>query len=644
MSRSLLIVLIFLLSTYGTSFAMYIENSLPQVQPKFIPNEIIVKFKNDKISVSSVVKKYSLDIQEISSNKASPFSGVYKIKIKENNQASILSTFASDPDVLYAEPNGLMSVCVTPNDPYYSNQWAFSKIVAEKGWDAATGEKDVVIAVIDTGVDYSHPDLSQNIWINEKEIPGNGIDDDSNGYVDDIRGWNFVSVSESWLGEGETTGPNNNPMDHLGHGTHVAGIACGATNNGIGAAGTSWNSKIMVLRAGYKASDGNGYLEFYDVANAIVYAADNGADIINMSFGSIYDSSIMRDAVNYAVSKGVLLVAAAGNVTSEYAKAPFYPAAYDSVIAVAATDQKDKLCIFNWTTFSNFGTFVDVTAPGINIFSTLPSGRYGYLSGTSMATPFVSGLAALIKSYNPEFTASMIEAKIKGAADNIDSVNQDFFRGYLGVGRINAFSCLGKLDIDITYPRQGSKVSGGVLILGSAGKEDFQSYEIDYRKKGDTVFIPVSERRTISVREGELGVWSTGSLNGDYELRLTLYDTGGRAYSKSVDVSIGEGGEVILLQPTLSGPNPFNPASGNAVIYYYIGSTTAVDILIYDITGTLIKRITNFSSPGTNKVEWNGITAFGYMAPSGVYPYILIANDRGTRKIIGRSKIAVIRN
>ena len=295
---------------------------------------------------------------------------------------------------------------------------------SELAWNITTGNASIVIAIIDTGVDWNHPDLTPNIWINSAEIL-NGIDDDGNGYVDDLRGWDFVHTTYPvWPGEDGTV-RDNNPMDFHGHGTHVSGIAAAVTNNTIGIAGMSWTSKIMSVRAGYKAPDGASWFWWSDVAPAITYAADNGANVISMSFGGYGFSSLLKGAVDYAYAKGAFLVAAAMNDDVETKP---YPAGYGNVVAVAATNSSDGKA---W--FSNYGSWVDVAAPGVDIVSTFYDNTYASWSGTSMSTPYVAGLAALILSENSTLTSMEVRNVIRKTTEPVAS------SVYIGTGRVNAY-------------------------------------------------------------------------------------------------------------------------------------------------------------------------------------------------------------
>lgn len=326
----------------------------------------------------------------------------------------------------YVEPNMRLRLATVPNDPEWHVNWGLGKIKAQYAWNTTTGEPSVVIAVVDTGVDWNHPDLANNIWNNTDEMV-DGKDNDGNGFVDDIRGWDFVDTSDSvWPGE-DGTGRDNNPMDFHGHGTHCAGIAAAVGNNSVGVCGVTWNSKIMPVRAGYKGADGGGYLELDDAAAAIIYASDNGAHIISCSWGVYYSSHIIREAVEYAYDAGVILVAAAGN---ELTDEKLYPAAYEEVMAISATNDRDRAALF-----SNFGDWIELAAPGTDIYSTIFNDSYDFMSGTSMATPFVAGVAALVWSKFPNMNKDQVRERLRFTSDDLGEAGFDVRFGY---GRINA--------------------------------------------------------------------------------------------------------------------------------------------------------------------------------------------------------------
>jgi subtilisin family serine protease len=379
--------------------------------------------------------------------------------------AQAVKLFRNDPNVEYAEPNYYYHLDIIPNDTDFGLLWgmhntgqnvngtvgtADADIDAPEAWDIITSAGRVVVAVIDSGVDGSHPDLSGNLWTNPGEIPNNGVDDEGNGYVDDIRGWDFVNK-------------DNNPADDNGHGTHVTGTIAAVGNNGIGVAGAAWNVKIMTLKS-FRA-DGIGLTS--DAILAIAYANMMGADVINISWGGEPFSQALFDMIR---SSSAVVVCAAGNSGQNNDLIPHYPSGYTSanILAVASTDPNDNLA---W--FSNFGVAsVDVAAPGINILSTLSGGGYGYKSGTSMAVPFATGVAALLKaksrhsaisdnSSNSSVTGSGLSnleiiAKIKETVDPIDSLNGKIVTG----GRINAFRAVKSTG--------GDGDSGGCFIATAA--------------------------------------------------------------------------------------------------------------------------------------------------------------------------------
>jgi subtilisin family serine protease len=317
----------------------------------------------------------------------------------------------SDEDVLTVEKERYVHAALVPDDTYWSSQWGPAKIKVPSAWDVTMGDAGIVIAVVDSGIDIGHEDLSDNLWVNTAEWSGTaGADDDGNGYVDDLVGWSFVN------------GGSNDISDAYGHGTHVAGIAAAEGNNRRGIAGVCWDCRLMTLRV--LDSSGNG--TYSDVAEAVVYAVNNGARIINLSLGGEPYSQQLEDAVEFAYDHNVLVVAAAGN----YGESVLYPAAYDSTFAVAASGQDDR-----HASYSNDGPQVDVSAPGSSIYSTCTSNRYCTKTGTSMATPHVSGLAGLIWSKHYTYTVPMVTQLIVATAVDIDEPGWDEKTGW---GRIDA--------------------------------------------------------------------------------------------------------------------------------------------------------------------------------------------------------------
>lgn len=259
------------------------------------------------------------------------------------------------------------------------NDWGVDLVKAPEAWAKGYTGKGVVVAVIDTGVDYNHEDLKDNIWTNTKEISGNGIDDDGNGYIDDVQGWNFADNS-------------NKTLDDNGHGTHVSGTIAGE-NNGIGVTGVAYDAKIMPV----KVLNASGSGSYSAIANGIYYAVNNGANVINLSLGGDFPNETLESVIKYASSKGVVVCMAAGN-DSRFQ--PGYPAHYADKygIAVGAVDRNQKMAYFS--NRAGFQPFTYVTAPGVDVYSTLPGNKYASYNGTSMATPHVAGVVALMLSAN----------------------------------------------------------------------------------------------------------------------------------------------------------------------------------------------------------------------------------------------------
>jgi len=311
-------------------------------------------------------------------------------------------------------------------DPLYSQQWHLSATNVPQAWQwledngyEPGGDRDIVVAVIDTGVDYTHPDLSANMWVNAAEFSGTpGVDDDGNGYVDDIYGADMVT-------------PDGDPQDDHGHGTHVAGIIAAQANNGIGGVGVAYNVQIMAI----KAAQYSGVLSSSDIAEAIYYAVEKGADVINMSFGGYARSQVEEDALAVAFGQAVL-VAAAGNDGKVNLPCPsgrdMYPAAYNWVLGVMASQQTPDPVTGSWLAgFSNFDCTphdsheYELMAPGVDVWSTLPVENYAAWDGTSMSTPIVSGIAALLRTkwsdkdvYSSRFIMGQIAANTSdGVAD-----------------------------------------------------------------------------------------------------------------------------------------------------------------------------------------------------------------------------------
>jgi parallel beta-helix repeat protein len=526
------------------------------IEPDFVPGELIVKFKEkikfysnndnqkflttDITSVNLLNKKYSASFTEKITNSK---SNLYKLNLAlETDIQTAAEKYTNNPNVEYAEPNYIYQINIIPNDPLYNQQWALnntgnndgipdSDIDAPQAWDITTGKTNITIAIADTGIDYTHPDLIENLWINTKEDINNNqkfdnwpkwrkkdgitgdidnIDNDGNGYIDDVIGWNFDKN-------------NNDPMDNFGHGTHCAGIAAAVTNNNKGISGISWNSKIMPIKIGSERK-----LDLFAAIEGINYCVENQADIISMSWGGPGYAESLKETLDNAYKKGIILVSGAGNIPIDIGVYSFFPASYKNIIAVSATNNKDELA-----SFSSYGIPVTVAAPGVEILSLrakntnmgedekyVVDNDYYIASGTSMACPQVSGIVALILSKNPDLTPLEVETIIRSSTDKIIT------NKYAGIGRINAYTALQK-TYPVTAKINGSNfirdIKGPININGSAHGQGFQKYIIEYGKgvypKNWTQYY----NSTTPIKNNTLTKFNTSTLDdGVYTIRLKL--------------------------------------------------------------------------------------------------------------------------
>ena len=422
---------------------------------EYVPGEVLVKFKKEVTAEEKRRFHQEADTEVISEI---PEIGVQKVRSRRGESTEeLIERYKQNPQVEYAEPNGIFKIQLTPDDPRFSDLWGLhnigqtitrpdgtsftgtldADIDAPEAWDLQTGSLDVIVADIDTGVDYRHPDLAENIWTNPGEIPGNGVDDDANGFVDDYYGWDFGNN-------------DNDPMDDMGHGTHTSGTVAAVGNNGVGVVGVAWTARIMAVK--FMDASGNGTFEA--AANAILYASRMGARVSNNSWGcqgtkTACFSGTVEDALGVAYQRGMLFVVAAGNSSMDNDSVQtHYPCAstVGNVLCVAATDYNDQLA-----SFSNYGaTSVDVGAPGVNVLSTVPTvgapccsdpSGYKFLNGTSMATPHVAGAAALTLAQFPTLTTDVLKSVITGSVDPLAGLAGITLTG----GRLNANNALATL-------------------------------------------------------------------------------------------------------------------------------------------------------------------------------------------------------
>ena len=656
----IILLLIFVIPCFGS------------VDPEYYPGEIIVQFKSDvvkfkikELSASSndieikanSVKNLSIKFKvkkmkdESIKTKVSPgekwikgkwvtvpdFSNIYRLVLPEDADVlQAVQEFRKDPNVLAAYPNYIIRYStVTPNDTYYRdyipgnlnpgsvNQWNLFNINCGDGWDINKGTSEVVVAVLDTGVRMTHNDISGRT----------------------VSGWDFVNG-------------DSDPTDDEGHGSNVASIIAAKTNNSMGLAGVDWNCKIMPVKV-LGASGGGSFVDSY---KGIVYAADNGADIINMSYGSYVWTTWEAGAVNYAYNtKACILVAAAGNHGLPY---PMYPSSYEGVVCVASNDKDDKRSVWNRdvpSESSNYSPRIDVSAPGggecvDGLYNIIDIGHmvlgishgsdsgYGLAVGTSQAAPHVSGLAAIILSEFPHLTNDQVVQRIKITADDIDALNPGY-AGKLGSGRINVYDALYPLFAEITYPQNNSFIPQGMIqILGTATGEGFATYEVSYRGITTTTWEVIGGSSS-AVVDGTLVTWNAGNLWGNKLLKLKVVHTDNTSIetTKNFEIGITDGNK--LRTETLNYPNPFDPHQGPTYMRFKTNKKVDSNIFIFDLRGNLIWRMKNgkeenyYPVNGEYRVPWYGRNALNNFVPNGVYIYQIIIGG----KVVGHNKMIVFK-
>ncbi|MBI4846428.1 MAG: S8 family serine peptidase [Candidatus Omnitrophica bacterium] len=526
------------------------KDVLKQLKEKHV-QAIAVKEKKELSDAINAQEKFIAHLEE--RQKRAPkgaiepdLDNIFLLNTDSGNDISIMAEeYKSNPAIEYVQFNRINEICMVPNDPYYSSSnswgqnyddlWGLKKINASQAWDISQGE-GVVVAVIDTGVDYNHEDIAANIWANPAEIPNNNIDDDNNGMIDDIRGWDFSGDDSSMMAD-------NDPIDYYGHGTHCAGTIAAIGNNNIGIIGVAPKAKIMPVKI---------FPNPYDsvCADAIRYAADMGADVLSNSWGPSSrnpSNPLVESAIEYAYAKGCVVVFAAGNYNDDVAY--YSPANYPKVITVAASDQNDQKCYF-----SNYGAEIDVAAPGggmsgnvNNILSLLAASHnsgfnsyivrtnYLRLAGTSMACPHVAGVTALLLSKNSSFSNAQVKQAIRRETDPIISFLS------IGKGRINALKTL-QVDLNSLADIGNIANNGSIVsIYGSAYGPDFNYYTVEWAKT-DLINTPATFSSTdvtltnngaSPVTDNLFGTLDTTSVGeGFFIFRLTVFYKSG--FSKTV--------------------------------------------------------------------------------------------------------------
>jgi subtilisin family serine protease len=423
---------------HGPNAAQAAQKSV--AAPAYKEGELLVglrDFNEAKIRPAALERS---GLQVIRSYKIAP---ILHLRIKDGGdlQAKIAALKATGK-YTFVEPNYRLTLCdTTPNDPRFGDQWglhntganfpgggvAGADVSAPRAWDISTGDSNIIVAVIDTGIDYTHEDLKANMWVNPGEIAGNGQDDDGDGYVDDVYGYDFADHRPDPMPDPAATAGAK-----TGHGTHCAGIIGAVGSNGVDICGVNWNVRLMAL----KISDTNGVISIAAAIEAIDYAWKHGVRVVNASWGGYVYSEALQSVIQTAGLHGMLFCASAGNEANNNDITPAYPSSYglDSIISVAATDNRDRLA-----NFSNYGaTTVDLAAPGVQILSTLPGNTLEAWDGTSMATPFVAGAAALLLSVHSNMSPAELKAEILDSVDLTPALVGKTVTG----GRLNLFRLL----------------------------------------------------------------------------------------------------------------------------------------------------------------------------------------------------------
>jgi len=542
--------------------------------------------------------------------------GTWIVEVPEGRELDLARRMSSDIRIVYAEPDHYVYECAIPNDPMFERyQWNLRKVAAPEAWDITTGKSDVVIAILDTGIDMGHPEFAGKLVTGINALMGAGL-----------------------------------PTDNRGHGTHVAGIAAALSNNGVGVAGVDWQAKVMavkVLDTGGRGSDST-------IARGLNWAVDNGARIVNLSLGGTAYNNTLNSSVQRARQRGVILIAAAGN---DYllGNPRVYPAAYDGVIGVGATDERDVRA-----SYSQVGNWIDFVAPGGDpasdsdadpnhwILSTWARSRgtgYGMAAGTSQSSPVVAGLAGLIWSVNPDLTSDQVIDIIRRTAKDLGSPGWDPEYGY---GRVDVGAAVREaaglgppkdLVVSISSPSAGAYLSGVVEIVGTVESGGSVQYTVQFGVGASPpAWYDIASGSAQSVREGVLARWSThGVVDGTYALRVVASDSlGRRAASDPV---------VVVVDNTPPRVDILLPMSG-AVVQGFVQVSA-------EVAEPNLRAVTVQYGAGPNPTSWEDVgpvskTSWGCevrwdtRALGGEYTLRVMATDRAENLAIAWVTVTVL--
>lgn len=548
----------------------------------YAPNQMIVKLKPSQKSAAVVTQQAGRERAQLALellpehgygaellNTAADAAESELLLVEFNEQLSVEEAIAraqQDPRVEYAEPNFHVELSAfVPNDFLFNQQWGLSNslregadIGATRAWELTTGSSDVVVAVIDTGVQISHPDLAANIWVNPREVAGNGVDDDNNGFIDDVNGWNFAANNN------DVNDPLPNTVFDRGHGTHVAGIIGAVGNNGIDVAGVAWQVKLLSLPVfTFNNSTGRASATVADIIEAMEYLIalrrQGGVNIrvINASIGGSEVGQAWQETIARSGNRGILFVTSAGNTGRNIDQTPFYPPSWapttSNILSVAALDQQDNLA-----GFSNFGAqSVGVGAPGVNIRSTFPGNDTQIRSGTSQAAPFVAGIAALMWSREPELTPAQVKERILATAEPAESLDGKTLSG----ARANAYNALLNLPgnlppltfTELVFTKKVIFVRGGGFISGSMVVE-VNNVPVTGKVRYDNAFRLANGSYTeFNVKMGKQPIQQTFPANTP--VTVTIFNQATQTRSAPLVVTRGAAAqsvEVRIEPPTLT--------------------------------------------------------------------------------------------
>ena len=496
-------------------------------------------------------------------------------------------------EVDYSEPKFKDFEDYLPNDPSYSSCWHLDKIQANLAWELGIGSSDIVVSIVDDAITINHPDLQNVIWVNPNEIPNNGIDDDNNGYIDDINGW------DTYTNDNDPSPHSNTPA--WAHGTHCAGIAGAHTDNNIGISAVGFGVSLMAV----KTADNNGLVN--QTWDGVYYSIVSGADVISCSWSSGSYSQTNNNIIEFGINNGSIIVAASGNNGANLASNPKYPACYNGVICVANTTSSDIKA-----GSSNYGTRVDLGAPGSSILSTIPYSGYGTKTGTSMSAPMVAGLLGLMKSFSPNTSNEQLINCMKNSCDNIDALNPSYI-GLLGSGRINAYQallCLSPPNADFTINNQDT-CSGEIQFYDATlGVPKSWAWDFD----GDGIIDDTSSTARVYFNQ-----------SGSYNTSLTVsndYGTDTKTVQNAFNINLSDAPLIDNLYSCTGDTISLKTNNYNNLNWYinendFDEISSGIELItepIYNDTSFFVSELSDTScySTGLNYFPNNGSTSSNY--------------------------------